>query len=109
MGNQPIVRPLPTLRTTQTQNKRTQTSMPRVGFEHKIPVFGRADISCLRPRGHCDWFHCNYVLVLKIRICFQLNLKINGNLLNYNSAIKKSPFEVKTTSNQPVVYGSIVF
>jgi hypothetical protein len=26
-------------RTTQTQNKRTQTSMPRVGFELTIPVF----------------------------------------------------------------------
>jgi hypothetical protein len=29
-------------RTTQTQNKRTQTSMPRVGFEPTIPVFERA-------------------------------------------------------------------
>jgi hypothetical protein len=31
-----------THRTTQTQNKRTQTSMPRVGFEPTIPVFERA-------------------------------------------------------------------
>jgi hypothetical protein len=29
-------------RTAQTQNKRTQTSMPRVGFELTIPVFKRA-------------------------------------------------------------------
>jgi hypothetical protein len=29
-------------RTTQTQNKRTQTSMPMVGFEPTIPVFKRA-------------------------------------------------------------------
>jgi hypothetical protein len=28
-----VARPLPTHRTTQTQNKLTQTSMPRVGFE----------------------------------------------------------------------------
>jgi hypothetical protein len=28
MGDQLVARPLPTLRTTQTQNKRTQTSMP---------------------------------------------------------------------------------
>jgi hypothetical protein len=41
-GDEPISRPLPTHRTTQTQNKRTQTSMPRVGFEPKIPVFERA-------------------------------------------------------------------
>jgi hypothetical protein len=31
-----------THRTTQTQNKRTQTSMPRVEFESTIPVFERA-------------------------------------------------------------------
>jgi hypothetical protein len=41
-GNQPVARPLPTHRTTQTQNKRTQTSMLRVGFEPTIPVFERA-------------------------------------------------------------------
>jgi hypothetical protein len=29
-------------RTTQTQNKQTQTSMPQVGFELTIPVFDRA-------------------------------------------------------------------
>jgi hypothetical protein len=29
-------------RTTQTQKKRGQTSMPRVGFETTIPVFERA-------------------------------------------------------------------
>jgi hypothetical protein len=40
--DQPVVRPLPTERTTQTQNKRTQTSMPQVGFEPTIPVFERA-------------------------------------------------------------------
>jgi hypothetical protein len=27
---------------TQTQHKRTQTSMPRLGFEPTIPVFERA-------------------------------------------------------------------
>jgi hypothetical protein len=36
MGDQPVARPLP------TQNKRTQTSMPRVGFELTTPVFERA-------------------------------------------------------------------
>jgi hypothetical protein len=35
-GDQLVARPLP------TQNKRTQTSMPRVGFEPTIPVFKRA-------------------------------------------------------------------
>jgi hypothetical protein len=37
-SDQPVVRPLP----TQRQNNRTQTSMPRVGFEPTIPVFERA-------------------------------------------------------------------
>jgi hypothetical protein len=37
--NQPAAKPLPTHRTTQTQNKRTQTSLPRVGFEPMITVF----------------------------------------------------------------------
>jgi hypothetical protein len=41
-GDQPVARLLPTHRTTQTQNKRTQTSMPGVGFEPTIPVFERA-------------------------------------------------------------------
>jgi hypothetical protein len=41
-GDQPVARPLPTHRTTQTQNKRPQTSMPRLGFEPTTPVFERA-------------------------------------------------------------------
>jgi hypothetical protein len=40
-GDQPITRPLPTHRATKTHNKRTRTSMPRVGFESTIPVFKR--------------------------------------------------------------------
>jgi hypothetical protein len=41
-GDQPVARLIPTHRTTQTQNKRRQTSMPRVGFESIIQVFERA-------------------------------------------------------------------
>jgi hypothetical protein len=37
---QPVARPLH--RTTQTQNKRTQTSMPQAGFEPMISVYERA-------------------------------------------------------------------
>jgi hypothetical protein len=39
--DQPITRPLPTHRTTHKKNKRTETSMPRVGFEPMILVFER--------------------------------------------------------------------
>jgi hypothetical protein len=41
-GSKAVTRPLPTYRTTQTQNKRTQTSMPREGFEPTAPVSERA-------------------------------------------------------------------
>jgi hypothetical protein len=41
-GDQPVARPLPTHRTTQTQNKRTQTSMPWVRFEPMVRAFTRA-------------------------------------------------------------------
>jgi hypothetical protein len=37
-GDQPVARPLPAHRTTQTQ-----TSMPGVGFEFMTPVFERAN------------------------------------------------------------------
>jgi hypothetical protein len=42
MGDQPVTRPLPKHRTTQTQNKHTLTSISRVGFEPTSPVFERA-------------------------------------------------------------------
>jgi hypothetical protein len=41
-GDQPVTGPLPTHRTTQTKNKGTQTSIPRVRLEPTIPVFERA-------------------------------------------------------------------
>jgi hypothetical protein len=40
-GDQPVSRPLPAHRTTQTQNISTQISMTRVRFEPTIPVFER--------------------------------------------------------------------
>jgi hypothetical protein len=39
IGHQPVARALPTYRTTQTQNKRTQTFMPRLRFEPTTQVF----------------------------------------------------------------------
>jgi hypothetical protein len=51
-GDQSVAGPLPTYRTTQEQNKSTQTSIPRVSFDPTIPAF--EDISCLGPSGHSD-------------------------------------------------------
>jgi hypothetical protein len=50
--DQPDARPLPTHR-TQAQNKRTQTSMPRVKFEPRIPVFER-----VRPLSSAYEWNC---------------------------------------------------
>jgi hypothetical protein len=41
-GDEPVLRPLPRHRTTQTQNESKQISVPRVGFEPMIPLFERA-------------------------------------------------------------------
>jgi hypothetical protein len=40
-GDEPVARQRSTQRITQTQSKRTQTSISRVGFELTIQVFGR--------------------------------------------------------------------
>jgi hypothetical protein len=58
-GDQPVERPLPTHRTTQTQNKPTQTSTPRVGFEPTLRVFERAKIV------H-DFDHASSVIVVNL-------------------------------------------
>jgi hypothetical protein len=41
MWDQPVPRPVHSHRRAQTENKRTQTSMPQVGFEPMTPVFER--------------------------------------------------------------------
>jgi hypothetical protein len=56
MGDHPVARPLPTHTTTQTQNKRWDTSHALIGIRTHDPSFrAREDSSCLRPRSHCDW------------------------------------------------------
>jgi hypothetical protein len=44
MEDQPIVRPLPTHRTAQPQNKRRQTFLLQLRFEPTTPPFDRAKI-----------------------------------------------------------------
>jgi hypothetical protein len=43
-GDQRVARPLPTHTGQHKQIKRTQTSMPQVGFEATIPVFESATV-----------------------------------------------------------------
>jgi hypothetical protein len=54
MGDQPVARPLPAHRTTQTQNKRTNIHALSGIRNHDPSVRTAEDGSCLRPRGNCD-------------------------------------------------------
>jgi hypothetical protein len=69
-GNQPVARPQTTHRTTQKQNKCTQTSMPGVGFEPTIPVLELAKtVHVLSRAGTVIGFHVVYNCILHSR-CF---------------------------------------
>jgi hypothetical protein len=80
-GDQSIARPLPAHRTAQTQNKRTQSSMPRVGFELTIPVFERAKtVHALESAATvvvcapCSTFYFFYTSFRHFERCFKQNL-----------------------------------
>jgi hypothetical protein len=53
-GDQPVARPVPTHRTPQTRNKRTDIHALSGIRTHEPSVRATEDSSCLRPRGHCD-------------------------------------------------------
>jgi hypothetical protein len=85
--DQPVARPLPIHRTIQTQNKRTQTFMPRMGFEPTTPVFERAktvlDLDCAAAVIGLLWeayVTYKYALWAKLRI-FLILKKIYLSLL----------------------------
>jgi hypothetical protein len=96
MGDQPVARPLPTHRTTQTQNKRTQASMSRVGFEPTIPVFEQATVFINT---------CNIILVLKIRNLMKLVSLLPQKMMVTLTVIKVGTFiscyEAKVNKGQP--------
>jgi hypothetical protein len=65
MGDQPVARPLPKQRATQTQNKRTHVSYIHAlfGIQTHDPGFRKSeDSTCFRPLGHRDRI---YVYVYK--------------------------------------------
>jgi hypothetical protein len=63
-GDQPVSRPLPT-HTTQTRNKRTETSMHRVGFEPTIPAFeGAKTVHALGRAAAVICFRLHHVVQL---------------------------------------------
>jgi hypothetical protein len=94
MRDQSVARPLPTHSAAQTQNKRTQTSIPPVGFEPTAPS---EDSYCLRPRGHCDrrLIYCFTVL------CFFLNATLRR--LRWGRSRKLClPLDVSSMKMQPL-------
>jgi hypothetical protein len=63
-GDQSVARPLPAHRTAQTQKKRTQTPMPKMGFKPTIPVFERAKtIHALDREATVIGFYMNYYTI----------------------------------------------
>jgi hypothetical protein len=65
-SDQPVVRPIPKHRTTQTQHKRIRTPNTHAfsGIpSHDPSVQASEDSSCLRPRGYCDRQMMNLVIV----------------------------------------------
>jgi hypothetical protein len=79
-GDQPVVRPLPIYRIAQRQNKRTQTSMPRAGFESTTAVFERVKTIHVLDRAATlmgSINECKTKTRLRIKYC-RLNSKTNN-------------------------------
>jgi hypothetical protein len=91
-GDQPVARALPTHRTTQTQNKRTQTFMPRVAFEHTISMLERAKTVHAIDRA-ATMISFSFKLVL---------LKASDGLKVYGSSI--CPVHTRLGSVHSVIY-----
>jgi hypothetical protein len=72
-------------RTMQKQNERTQTSMPRVGFEPTIPIFKASeDSSCLSAAtamGNFCHCHCKYLNM--ITLSMHLLASLNSRYISY--------------------------
>jgi hypothetical protein len=66
-------------RTTQTKTKRTQTSIPRVGFEPTIPVFERAKTVHALDRA-ATVIGCSFSKLDK-NICVKINVQWNELLI----------------------------
>jgi hypothetical protein len=84
-GDEAIVRPLPTDRTTHTDNKGTQASMTRVGFEPTIPVFERATVIGLTMHIHTYLFEpessvCSLSILLSLKPFLQQISVLSSNV-----------------------------
>jgi hypothetical protein len=83
-GDQTVARPLPTPE-QHSQNKRTQTSMPRVGFEPTMPVFERAKTA--RPLWSASFNLTNWNLQTQFFVGLSYVELIGVRLISVSSAI----------------------
>jgi hypothetical protein len=86
-GDQPVAMLLYTHRTTQIQNKRTQTSIPWVGFEPTIQVF--------------EWTKTVHALVRAAIVIDKINTSVTNNMdqvvnCRYLKAAALVQFQVRT-------------
>jgi hypothetical protein len=82
-GDQLIPRPLHTHSTTQIQKRRTQTSMPWVGFEPTIPVFQRTKTVHALDLSSSEIGYVNQSVIQLITNIYSSNkcrIKIRSNL-----------------------------
>jgi hypothetical protein len=98
MGGQSAWRPLPTHRTTQTQNKRTQTSIPRVGFKPRIPVFDQAKTVHALDRSATVIGKPFQFIVHKITVRQQQCLELLTLSLNHNERLKEQYADASSLS-----------
>jgi hypothetical protein len=81
-GDQSFARALPRHRTTQTQNKCTQTYMPQLGFEPTIPVFQRTKtVHTLDLAATVIGYIMHLLTVKVLSLC--LNIIIPSQFSNY--------------------------
>jgi hypothetical protein len=91
-GDQPVAMPLPTHRTTQTQNKPHRHPCVSGIRTHDPSVWASEDSSCLRQRGHCDRQMVDIIFENYVQCCgnseilwnsiFVLLAQLNVSLLN---------------------------
>jgi hypothetical protein len=105
-GDQPVSRPLPAYRTVQTPNKRTQISMPQMGFEPTIPVFegaktvhALADVSeVLTAVCEASILSCNMITFIKLSLFFRWTVSMWSSRFQRLSLFPTSVVDMMTTA-----------
>jgi hypothetical protein len=105
-GDQPVASLLPTHRTTQTRNKRTQTSMPWMGFEPTIPAFERAKTVFMpqTARPPCSTVTITRIIKLETQYyCHRKETELWGRAADWKWQVRnQSPFRDEDEGVSPL-------